>query len=53
MVRVILDLMVGIFEHLNITAKNDVDQRVKYTERILPGPATKKYCVAPETRGRR
>ena len=36
-------LTVGIFEHLIILAKTDVDQRVKYTENILTGPALKKY----------
>ena len=38
-------LMVGIFEHLKITAKTDVDQRSKYKECILKGPALTKYQV--------
>ena len=36
-------LTFGIFEHLNITAKTYMDQRVKYTECILTGPALNKY----------
>ena len=43
MVSAMHDLTVGIFEHLNIMAKTDVDQRVKYTEHILTGPTLKKY----------
>ena len=43
MVSAMHDLTVGIFEHLNIMAKTDVDQRVKYTEHILTGPNLKKY----------
>ena len=44
MAKDILDLMVGVFEHLNITSKSDVAQRVKYTELTRTGPALKKYC---------
>ena len=37
------DLMVGVFEHLYIIFVIDVDLRIKYTERILRGPAIKKF----------
>ena len=36
------DLTVGIFYHLDITDKTDVDKRVKYTERILEVTAPNK-----------
>ena len=35
------NITVWMFEHLEITYKLDVDQRVKYTNRILKGPAIK------------
>ena len=38
-----LDLMLGIFEHLDITSNTDVYKRVKSTERILAGSVLKKY----------
>lgn len=43
MVRVMLNLIVGLFEDLNITFKLDFYHRVNYTESILLGPALKKY----------
>ena len=33
------DLMLGVFEHLDITSKIDRDIIIKYTERILRGSA--------------
>ena len=33
---------VGVFEHLDITTKLDLDLRIKYTDQILRGPALKK-----------
>ena len=40
------DITVGVFEHLDITPKLDIDKRVKYTERILTSPAIKKHCAS-------
>ena len=37
------DLTVGAFEHLEITSKLDLYIRIKYMERILRGPAIKKF----------
>ena len=42
MVNAMRDLIVGIFEHLDITSKTYIDTRVKYKECILEGPALKK-----------
>ena len=36
-------LTVGVFEHLEITSKLDLYIRIKYMERILRGPAIKKF----------
>ena len=41
MVNLMRDLTVGIFEHLDITAKTDVDKSVKYIYLILSGPVLK------------
>ena len=38
-----LDLTVGVVEHMNITSKTDMDQRVNTTERIPTGTVLKKY----------
>ena len=43
MVNAICDLTVGIFEHLNILAKTDVDKGLKYTYNVLEVPSLKKY----------
>ena len=43
MVNVMCDIMVGIFEHMDITAKTDVDKRVNYKGKIMAVPALKKY----------
>ena len=40
-VNLMRDLTVGIFEHLDITAKTDVDKSVKYIYLILSGPVLK------------
>ena len=37
------DITVGVFEHIDITPKIDLDIRIKYTEHILRGPALKKF----------
>ena len=37
------DLNSGVFEHLEIAATLDVDQRVNYMQRLLRGSAIKKY----------
>ena len=37
------DLTIVIFEHLYITSDTDVDQREKFTERILIAPSLNKY----------
>ena len=42
-VNTMRDLTVGIFKHMNITAKTDIDKRVKNTERVLTRPLSKKY----------
>ena len=42
MISMMRDLTVGLFEHLDIMFVIDVDLRIKYTERILIGPALKK-----------
>ena len=39
----ILDVTVGVFEHLEITSPVDVDRRISYTKRILRGAALIKY----------
>ena len=36
------DLTVGVFEHLDITSKIDLDIIIKYTEHILRGSALEK-----------
>ena len=41
--NVMHDLMLCIFEHLGITSSLDVDDRVKYIERILKGESQKKF----------
>ena len=43
MIRVMSNLTVGVFGHLDITSISDVDQSIKYTERILKVPALNKY----------
>ena len=43
MVNDISDITLGMFEHLNIIAKNDVDKKVKYIEYIITGPALNNY----------
>ena len=45
MISVMYDLTVGIFEHLNITDKTNMDQRVKYADRILIETVLNKYHV--------
>ena len=42
-VGTICDLMVGIFEHMNIKYIQDVDERFKYFEHILKGYDLKKF----------
>ena len=42
-IRAMQNLTVGVFEHLEITYIFDIDLRIKYTERILRGPALKKF----------
>ena len=37
------DLTVGVFKHLEITYKLDFGISIKYMERILRGPALKKF----------
>ena len=37
------NLTSGVFEHLEIISFIDVDKRLAYTQRILKGPALKKY----------
>ena len=39
------DLMVGLFEHLDITYALVVYLSIKYTQKILTGPELKKYHV--------
>ena len=43
MIRVMCNLMVRVFEHLEITPKMDIDKRINYTERILGGLSLKEY----------
>ena len=43
MVRAMRDLIVGVFKHLEITSKLDLDLRIKYTEQILRNSAPKKF----------
>ena len=40
------DLKRGVFEHLEITPPMDFDKRVNYMQRLLMGPALKKYKTA-------
>ena len=42
-VRVMRNLTVGVFEHLEITSLIDVYQRISYTQHILWGAALNKY----------
>ena len=42
-VNAMRDLRVGIFEHLNIISWSDVDERIKFIERILKGATLKKF----------
>ena len=43
MINAIRDLMVGVFEHLYINSKMDLDIIIKYMERILKGPILKEF----------
>ena len=43
MIIVMRNLMAGVFEHIDIVSVIDVDLRIKYTERVLRGPALQKY----------
>ena len=43
MIRAIRDVTVGLFRHLEITSKIDVDKRINYIERILRREALNKY----------
>ena len=43
MIHTMRDLTVGVFKHLEITSKTDVDKRINYTECILRGTILKKY----------
>ena len=43
MIRVMRNLTVGLFEHLEIITPMDVYKRIKYTHIILRGTALKKY----------
>ena len=43
MINVMHDLIVRIFEHLDITSKLELYLRVKYTERIISNAYLKKY----------
>ena len=42
-IRVIHDIVVGVFEHLEITSDMDVLKIIKYTQHILRGTAFNKY----------
>ena len=44
-VRILIDLMVGLFYHLDITSNLGIDRRIKYTERILTGPVLVFFVV--------
>ena len=37
------DLMVVLFEHIEITSIMDLDLKIKYTKKILIGPELNKY----------
>ena len=43
MISAMCDLMVGVFEHLDITSIMNVDVMIKYTEHIMRGPTLKKH----------
>ena len=43
MIIVTRNLMVGAYEHIEITSLMDVDARIKYMERILRVPELKKH----------
>ena len=42
-INVMRDLIVGFFEHLDITSKMDLDIKPKYMEHILRGTYPKKF----------
>ena len=43
MINMMCDLTVGVFEHIEITSRLDLDKRIKYIDRILRGPSLKQF----------
>ena len=44
-INVMRDLMVVLFEHLDITSRLDLDLRIKYIKRILRGSYINKFLI--------